>query len=196
LREREMTAFKLLEHMTKVDAAATIGVSLRELDKLVETYETAKGLESVLPSPESAITWARELVNVSPKFRTPQVVDELKNKVEKGLVVNSKDVRALRNITPNPKALAKFLEPDASVEDALAFTSKANNKNKATQQKQPEVADDKFGSNLTSDLLNFSDTVRGYSWSELAQLLEDPDFRKAFTEAKAAISQLETLVKM
>ena len=72
-----------------------------------------------LRDPDAAITWAREINNVSPKYRTPEVEAELIRKVNAGKLVNSKEVRALRRIVPQELALKEFLSESGTISSAL-----------------------------------------------------------------------------
>lgn len=79
-REKEMVAYRLVDLVGRASAANILGVSLRELDKLVEVFELSEQFTS-LRDPAAAITWARELMGVSKKFLTPSVTDAVVKKV-------------------------------------------------------------------------------------------------------------------
>jgi ParB family transcriptional regulator, chromosome partitioning protein len=194
LREKEMTAFRLLSHMSTTDAAASLGVSMKEFTKLVSTYEISQQLEPVLPNPESAISWAREFVSLAERYRPPEVLDAVKDKIRRGLIVNSKDVRALRQIVPNPEATARFLEPDAGVQDALSVIPGAKDPVRASGRGSIG-ASGTYGNGLAIDLRTFATTLSQYSWTQLAELRADADFKAAVAEAKQRIDELERLVQ-
>src|SRR5712691_7181215 len=59
-REKEMVAYRLVDLMGRASAANILGISMRELDKLVEIYELSARFTG-LRDPAAAITWAREL---------------------------------------------------------------------------------------------------------------------------------------
>src|ERR1700683_4870325 len=63
-REKEMVAYRLVDLVGRASAANILGITVRELDKLVEVYEIS-GKFTNLRDPSSAITWARELMGVS-----------------------------------------------------------------------------------------------------------------------------------
>jgi ParB family chromosome partitioning protein len=194
LREKEMTAFRLRDHMSGTDAAATLGVSMKEFTKLVKTYELAQQLEPVLPNPESAISWGREFVSLADRYRPPEVVDAVRDKVRRGLIVNSKDVRALRRIVPHADALARFLEEDAGIQDALSTIPGAEEPVRASGRGTIRQEND-YGKGLAADLRMFATTLAGYSWTELAEMKANPDFTSAVAEAKRRIDELERLVQ-
>ena len=54
--------------------------------------------------PSAAITWARELMGVSKKLLVPTVIDAVVKKVNEKRITNSKDLRKLRTILPDPVA--------------------------------------------------------------------------------------------
>src|SRR5436305_437091 len=59
-KEKEMVAYRLVDLMGRASAANILGISMRELDKLVEIYELSARFTG-LRDPAAAITWAREL---------------------------------------------------------------------------------------------------------------------------------------
>ena len=124
-REKEMVAYSLVTHMDRARAAAVLGISVRELDKTVAVYETSTKLTG-LKDPDAAITWAREINNVSPRYRTPEVQDALVRKINAGKMVNSKDVRELRRIAPNELALEHFLSDSGTIASALEYLPAPN----------------------------------------------------------------------
>ena len=79
-REKEMVAYRLVDLIGRASAANILGISIRELQKLVEVYELSVRFRG-LRDPAGAITWARELMGVSKKLLTPTVVDAV---IEKG----------------------------------------------------------------------------------------------------------------
>ncbi len=59
-REKEMVAYRLVELMGRASAASILGISIRELDKLVEVFEMSERFVN-LREPGAGISWAREL---------------------------------------------------------------------------------------------------------------------------------------
>src|SRR5271165_6497125 len=75
-REKEMVAYRLVDLVGPASAANILGISIRELDKLVHIYELSQRFTN-LPEPSAAITWARELNGLSKNLVTPEVVDAI-----------------------------------------------------------------------------------------------------------------------
>ena len=73
-KEKEMVAYRLVELVGRASAANILGITVRELDKLVEIFELSERFTE-LRDPSAAITWARELMGVSKKLLTPSVID-------------------------------------------------------------------------------------------------------------------------
>src|SRR6202162_4157342 len=55
-REKEMVAYRLVDLVGRPSAANILGITVRELDKLVEVYEVSERFEA-LRDPSAAITW-------------------------------------------------------------------------------------------------------------------------------------------
>ena len=66
-KEKEMVAYRLVDLMGRASAANILGITVRELDKLVEIFEISEKFTN-LRDPSAAITWARELMGVSKKL--------------------------------------------------------------------------------------------------------------------------------
>lgn len=104
----------------RASAANILGITVRELDKLVEVFEVSKRFTS-LREPSAAITWARELMGVSKKLLVPTVIDAVVKKVNEKRITNSKDLRKLRAILPDPVARAHFLSHAGDLESARTW---------------------------------------------------------------------------
>ena len=116
-KEKEMVAYRLVDRMGRASAANILGITVRELDKLVEVFELSEKF-TTLRDPSAAITWARELMGVSKKLLTPTVIDAVVAKVNQKRITNSKDLRKLRAILPDPVARTHFLGDDGDLESA------------------------------------------------------------------------------
>src|ERR1700736_3378434 len=116
-REKEMVAYRLVDLVGRASAANILGITVRELDKLVEVFEIS-GRFTALRDPSAAITWARELMGVSKKLLVPSVIDAVVKKVNQKRITNSKDLRKLRTILPDPVARAHFLSDTGDLESA------------------------------------------------------------------------------
>src|SRR5580698_3903081 len=127
-KEKEMVAYRLVDIMGRASAANILGITVRELDKLVDIFELSQKFTS-LRDPSAAITWSRELMGVSKKLLTPSVVEAVVKKVNQKRITNSKDLRKLRAILPDPVARTQFLSDTGDLESAmlrLGPTTKAN----------------------------------------------------------------------
>src|ERR1700722_13375476 len=116
-KEKELVAYRLVDMMGRASAANILGITVRELDKLVEIFEVSERFTS-LRDPSAAITWARELMGVSKKLLVPSVIDAVVQKVNQKRITNSKDLRKLRAILPDPVARAHFLSDEGDLESA------------------------------------------------------------------------------
>jgi ParB family chromosome partitioning protein len=116
-KEKEMVAYRLVDLVGRASAANILGTSVRELDKLVEIFEVSERF-TALRDPSAAITWARELMGVSKKLLVPTVIDAVVKKVNERRISNSKDLRKLRLILPDPVARAHFLSQSGDLESA------------------------------------------------------------------------------
>jgi ParB family chromosome partitioning protein len=116
-KEKEMVAYRLVDLIGRASAANILGITVRELDKLVEVFEISEKFTK-LRDPSAAITWARELMGVSKKLLAPSIIDAVAKKVNQKRITNSKDLRKLRNILPDPVARSHFLSEEGDLESA------------------------------------------------------------------------------
>lgn len=175
-KEKEMVAYRLVELVGRASAANILGVSLRELDKLVEVFELSERFMG-LKEAGAGITWARELLGVNKKFLTPSVIDAVVDKVCRKRITNSKDLRKLRAILPDPVAKQHFLTEEGDLDSAMLRLG-------------PSARKDKGG--LASDLEAVIESMKGMPWTALAELKNDPDLLKRIDEASALLGTLRT----
>jgi ParB family chromosome partitioning protein len=109
-KEKETVAYGLV--MGRASAANILGITVRELDKLVDVFEWSEKFTS-LRDPSAAITWARELMVVGKKLFTPTVVEAVVNKVIQKPITNFEDLRKLRTILRDLVARAFLERPGA-----------------------------------------------------------------------------------
>src|SRR5882757_7051352 len=117
-KEKEMVAYRLVDLIGRASAANILGITVRELDKLVEVFELSQKF-TTLRDPSAAITWARELMGVSKKLLTPSVIEAVVKKVNQKRITNSKDLRKLRAVLPDPVARSQFLSDQGDIESAM-----------------------------------------------------------------------------
>src|SRR5438105_2875307 len=61
-KEKEMVAYSLVKLMGRAAAANILGITVRELDKLVDVFELSEQFTGLRGPAGAAITWARELM--------------------------------------------------------------------------------------------------------------------------------------
>src|SRR6266481_4181664 len=175
-REKEMVAYRLVDLMGRASAANILGISMRELDKLVEIYELSARFTG-LRDPAAAITWARELMGLSKKLLTPTVVDVVIEKVNAKRVTNSKDLRKLRAILPDAVAREHFLSREGDLDSAVFRVA-------------PPARRDKSG--LAGDLDAAIESMKRVPWTMLADLKGDLEILKKIDDAEALLKSLRT----
>ena len=174
-REKEMVAYRLVDLLGRASAANILGISLRELDKLVDVYELSARFTG-LRDPGAAITWARELMGLSKKLLTPGVVDAVVDKVQAKRITNSKDLRKLRRILPDPVAREHFLWREGDIDSAMLRLA------------PPAKKDNKGG--LAGDLRTAIEAMQRVPWTALADLEGDPEILQTIDEAEALLKSL------
>jgi ParB family chromosome partitioning protein len=173
-REKEMVAYRLVDLIGRASAANILGISIRELEKLVEVYELSSRFKG-LRDPAGAITWARELMGVSKKLLTPPVVEAVIDKVAAKRVTNSKDLRKLRQILPDPVAREHFLSKQGDIDSAVMRLGVPPKKDK---------------SGLAGDLESAIESMKRVPWTALTDLKGDPDILKKIDDAEALLRSL------
>jgi ParB family transcriptional regulator, chromosome partitioning protein len=175
-REKEMVAYRLIELVGRASAANILGISFRELDKLVEIFDLAERFnKDGLKDLNASITWARELFGVSKKLLMPSVVDAVVDKVARKRITNSKDLRKLRAILPDPVAKAHFLTRDGDIESSMLRIGGNSQKESA---------------GLSGDLTTVVESMKRVPWTALAEMKRDPDILKKIDEATALLQTL------
>jgi ParB family transcriptional regulator, chromosome partitioning protein len=175
-REKEMVAYRLVDLMGRTSAANILGITVRELDKLVDVFEVSQKFTS-LRDPSAAITWARELMGVSKKLLTPSVIEAVVRKVNQKRITNSKDLRKLRAILPDPVARSHFL-------------SEAGDLESATLRLGAPEAKPKQG--LPSELDAAMDAMKNVPWTALQELKGNPEILKKIDDAEALLRSLRS----
>lgn len=173
-REKEMVAYRLVDLMGRASAANILGISIRELGKLVEVYELSSRFKG-LRDPAGAITWARELMGVSKKLLTPTVVDSVIDKVAAKRITNSKDLRKLRQILPDPVAREHFLSRQGDIDSAVMRLGVVERKDK---------------SGLAGDLETAIESMKRVPWTMLSDLKGNADILKKIDDAEALLKSL------
>jgi ParB family chromosome partitioning protein len=173
-REKEMVACRLVDLVGRPSAANILGITVRELDKLVQIYELSERF-TALRDPSAAITWARELMGVSKKLLVPTVVDAVVRKVNDKRITNSKDLRKLRAILPDPVARAQFLSDSGDLESAELRVS-------ATEKKRNAEPFQGLGAAV--------EEMKNLSWTTLEELKGNEGVLKKLDEAERLLRSL------
>lgn len=173
-KEKEMVAYRLVDMMGRSSAANILGITVRELDKLVDVFELSEKFTS-LRDPSAAITWSRELMGVSKKLLTPTVIEAVVKKVNQKRITNSKDLRKLRTILPDPVARSQFLSDAGDLESAMLRLGPAPKPVKG---------------GLSGDLEVAVDAMKKVPFSSLQELKGDVDILKKIDEAEALLQSL------
>jgi ParB family chromosome partitioning protein len=169
-----MVAYRLVDLVGRAGAASILGITVRELDKLVEIFELSERFTG-LRDPNAAITWARELMGVSKKLLTPSVVDAVVKKVTQKRITNSKDLRKLRAILPDAVARENFLSEEGDLETASLRVA-------------PATKMDKSG--FTGELDAAIEAMRMVPWTALVDLKGNSDIIKKIDDAEALLKSL------
>jgi ParB family transcriptional regulator, chromosome partitioning protein len=177
-KEKEMVAYRLVDLVGKASAANILGITVRELEKLVGVFELSERFTG-LREPGAAITWARELMGVSKALLTPTVVDTVVARVNRKEITNSKDLRKLRTILRDPVAKAHFLAPEGAVDSAMLRVAAPMPKKAA---------------GLVGQLDETISSIRQTPWTALNQLRGDPKLLERLRQAEELMRSLrETL---
>ena len=179
-KEKEMVAYQLVKQIGPAGAASILELSVREIEKLVAIYELAQKFTG-FPEPSAAFVWARELIGVSKKLLTPSVVNAVVKKVNKRRITNSKDLRKLRQILPDPVAREHFLTDAGDIASALL--------------RLPYVEKSTAPTSFTDKLDLAVEAMRTLPWATLASLKGDKFVLQKLEEAEALVSSLRKTLK-
>jgi ParB family chromosome partitioning protein len=174
-KEKEMVAYRLVDLLGRASAANILGITVRELDKLVEVFEVSDRFKN-LREPGAAITWARELRGVSKNLLTPSVVDAVVDKVNQKRITNSKDLRKLRVILRDPVAKAHFVREEGDIESAMLRIA--------------PMKKDARSLGLVGELDAAMNAMKSISWTTLEDLKGNADVLKRLDEAESVLRSL------
>jgi ParB family chromosome partitioning protein len=176
--EKEAAARHLMRLIPDPASAANIlGVTVRSLQKLIDTYEFAQRMKKKVGP--KAISYARETLNLAKKIRTEEVENAIVDKVNKGLIRDPVSIRKIREIAKYPEAMEAFLKPNETIESALAKVPKE------------EVSLSK-SARFKESIVQFRKIVSNYPWREIQAWKGDPDLLK---EIDYCISLLQDVKK-
>jgi ParB family transcriptional regulator, chromosome partitioning protein len=172
-KEKEMVAYGLVDIVGRASAANILGVTVREVDKLVEIYQLSQKLTN-LPEPGSSITWAREIKNINKTLLTPTVLDTIVRKVNENEITNSKEIRKLRLVLRDPVAKERFVSGE-SLDTAVGSL-------------MPDSGPKKGG--LAGDIAELTQALKRHSWTALVDHRGDPDLMEQVEEAEKLLKAL------
>jgi ParB family chromosome partitioning protein len=173
-KEKEMVAYSLVNFVGRASAANILGVTVRELDKLVEIYELSEKLTNI-PEPGASITWAREIKNINKKLLTPSVLDAIIQRINDKEITNSKDVRKLRQVLKDPVARDEFLVKGNSIEASVQKLAPSPTKSEG----------------LIGDIENLSEAIKRYPWTTLSALKGDQQLIRRIEETEKLLKDLK-----
>jgi ParB family transcriptional regulator, chromosome partitioning protein len=174
-KEKEMVACSLVNLVGRASAANILGVTVREVDKLVEIFELSKKLENV-SEPGASITWAREIKNINKNLLTPTVLDTIIRRINDKEITNSKDVRKIRQILKDPIARDQFLVKGATIQAALQEVAPPPNKKAA---------------GIVGEIDELAETIKRYPWTALSGLRGDQALLRKIEEAEKLLKDLK-----
>ena len=173
-KEKEMVAYSLVDLMGRASAANILGITVRELDKLVDIFELSEKFKA-LRDPSAAITWSRELMGVSKKLLTPSVIEAVVKKVNQKRITNSKDLRKLRIILPDPIARVHFLKEEGDIESAVLRLSPVEKKGEG---------------DLTGELKAAVEAMKKVPWTALQEIKGNAEVLAKIDEAQVLLRSL------
>ena len=176
-KEKEMVAYGLVNIVGRASAANILGVTVRELDKLVEIYQLSEKLTN-LAEPGASITWAREIKNINKSLLTPTVLDTIVRKVNENEITNSKDIRKLRVVLRDPVAKQRLVE-GASLETVMDAI--------APVEKKARVG-------LAGEIEQLTQAIKRHSWTTLIESRGDEQLRRQVEEAEALLRELKKVL--
>lgn len=176
-KEKEMVAYRLVDLVGPASAANILGISIRELDKLVHIYELSQQFTN-LQEPSAAITWARELNGLSKNLVNPEVVDAIVDKVKGKRITNSKDLRKLRAILRDPVAKEHFLSREGDIDSALLHVA----------------AVDRKSTGISAALESAVGTMKGIPWTTIAELKGNQKLLETIEDAEELLGNLKRML--
>ncbi len=174
-KEKEMVAYNLVSMVGRASAANILGITVRELDKLVEIYDLSEKLQN-LAEPGASITWAREIKNLNRKLLSPTVLDTVIRRINDNEISNSKDIRKLRGVLKDPVAREEFLSQGGTIESALHKLGPGPTKK---------------GHGLLGDIEQLSEALRRYPWTTLADMKGDPQVIRRLEDTEKLLKDLK-----
>jgi ParB family chromosome partitioning protein len=137
----------------------------REINEMAQNFVDVKGGKS--------ISYARELMAIKESLRTPEVKAVTIEKIKKGVINDSVDIRHLRKILPDPEAKEVFMRPHTKIEDAMNV-----------------VKAKEFQKSLSTPIVDFKETVdrliatlKTAKFEDIVRYKGNKDLKKTVDEA-------------
>jgi len=176
-KEKEMVAYGLVDIVGRASAANILGVTVRELDKLVDIYELSEKLTN-LPEPGASITWAREIKNINKSLLTPTVLDTIVQKVNDNEITNSKEIRKLRVVLRDPVAKQKFVDGE-SLETVMESLAPVEAPKRGT---------------LAGEIEELTQALKRHSWTTLVAKRGDSELLRQVEEAEDLLREMKKVL--
>jgi ParB family chromosome partitioning protein len=109
------------------------------------------------------------------KLLIPSVLDAVIKKINSQELTNSKDVRKLRLVLRDPVSRDEFLSESGSIESALLKLGPAASKKRE---------------GLAADIQALAESIKGYSWTTLANAKGDPELLRTLEETEKLLKEL------
>ncbi len=179
-KEKEMVACRLVSILGRASAANILGITVRELDKLVDIFELSEQIKNQVREPGASITWAREIKNLNKQLLTPPVFKAIVQKIKNQQITNSKEVRKLRKILRDPVAKEEFLREEGTIEGAMERVAPSEGK--------------QASNGLGHDIASLVESVKRYPWTTLESLRGDPEVLKRIDDAEKVLKDLKHIL--
>ena len=169
-----MVAYRLVELIGRASAANILGITVSELDKLVEVFELSEKFTG-LRDPS-----ARHHLGARADGRQQEAADAERHRRRRRKrstskrITNSKDLRKLRAILPDPVAREHFLSEEGDLDSAMLRLGPAPRR----RQGLPAISKRRLM------------PMKHVPWTALAELKGDQEILKKIDEAEALFKSL------
>lgn len=181
VKEKERTAYKLIQIVGRVSAASILGIKVREVDALKEIFELSEEI-SGLSDPDASISYAREIRKIAKYLRPPDVEAVIIGKINQGLMNTSKDIRLLRRVLKDDAARQEFMRDGSTVADALGAIGPSSGRDAARQR---------YGQSIAEDIKMFTNSLSRYSWTALKGIENREELVRTIKDCHSLLGQLE-----
>jgi ParB family chromosome partitioning protein len=120
-------------------------------------------------------------MGVSKKLLTPSVVEAVVKKVNQKRITNSKDLRKLRSVLPDPVARAQFLSDQGDIDSAVLRVGPTPRKRKT---------------GLSGELDVVLEAMKNVPWTALQELKGDAEVLNKIAEAEALLRSLRKALSL